>query len=442
MRSSRYPGSHSLVPINWRRKAVVQKGKLSWGGRSGQGTSKWHLAWREDLVSMIRAPIVRRKELESMIGRLNHASFLIPLSRHFLNELRKKCETIPTGRAARQTVRLNKHEIEDLKLWLEFLDVARKGISVNLLTVRTPTRLAWSDSCPFGLGGYSLRGRAWRIRVPSDCPFHGEDTANNVLEFLGMAVSVLLLLKEAAEDREEHPCLLVLGDNTSAVSWIFRSGRVSKNSRYYAAVKFIARTIASHALQAGAQICSQHLAGVTNIVADILSFEGDCRGVTNPITRDCPPDDVLTERVHKFYSQVVPSGFQILHLPDEIESFALSVMQLAAKSWTQKAKRPSKKATGTGGDGNASSVSGEWLATPSSIRFAAQRKDCSWQGDTCPIIDPLPSTHREKLLQSVRNPWYRRLFETPLAVWHRRSGNVEGPHRRGGKNTFSDKLPG
>ena len=386
-----------------------------------------HLAWRQDLVALINASRASRKELESMIGRLNHASFLIPLSRHFLNELRRKCEMTTNGHTGRQTVRLNEQEVADLKLWLEFLDFAREGISINILTVRTPTRMAWSDSCPFGLGGYSLKGRAWRIRVPHDCPFYGEDTANNVLEFLGMAISIMLLLKEAADDQEDHPCILVLGDNTSAVSWIFRSGRVSRNSRYYPVVKLIARTIASRALQAGAQICSQHLAGVTNIVADLLSFEGSCRGTTNQVTFDCPPDDVLTERVHKFYSQVVPSGFQILHLPDEIESFALSVMQLAAKSWNRKAKRPSKRETDTGGDGNVSSTSGEWLATPSSIRFPAQRKDCSWREGTCPTIDPLTSTHREKLLQSVRNPWYRRLFETPLAVWHRRSGNVEGP---------------
>jgi hypothetical protein len=148
---------------------------------------------------------------------------------------------------------------------------------------------------------------------------------------------------------------------------------------------------------------------------------------TNPITVDCPPDDVLTERVHKFYSQVVPSGFQIRPLPDDIESFALSAMQLTASSWTQKAKRPSKKVTGLGDGGNASSESGEWLATPFSIRFPATRSDCSWQEASCPTIAPLTSIHKERLLQSVRSPWYQRLFETPLAVWHRRSGNVEGP---------------
>jgi hypothetical protein len=277
------------------------------------------------------------------------------------------------------------------------------------------------------VGGLLPQGGAWRIRVPRDCPFYGDDTANNVLEFLGMAVSVMLLLREASKDQEDHPCLLVLGDNTSAVSWIFRSGRVSRNSRYYPAVKFIARAIALHALQAGAQICSQHLAGVTNVVADLLSFEGDCRGSINPMTVDCPPDDVLTERIHESYSQVIPSGFKIHHLPDEIESFALSVMQLAARSWTPKAKRPSRRGTGIGEDGNVSLESGEWSATPYSIRYPAQKRDCSWQEGTSRTIVHLTSTHREKLLQSVRNPWYRRLFETPLAVWHRRSGNVEGP---------------
>ena len=386
-----------------------------------------HLAWRGDLVAMIQAGKSSRKELESMIGRLNHASFVIPLSRHFLNEIRRKCERIPIHHAARQTVRFSENDLADLRLWLHFLDRAREGISINILTVRTPTRMAWSDSCPFGLGGYSLRGWAWRIRVPCDCPFYGDDTVNNVLEFLGMGISVLMLLKEAADDREDHPCILALGDNTSAVSWIFRSGRIANTSRYYPAVKFIARTIASRALEAGAQICSQHLAGVTNTVADLLSFEGDCRGTTNPITVDCPPDDVLTERVHKFYSQVVPSGFQIRPLPDDIESFALSAMQLTASSWTRKAKRPSKKVTGLGDGGNASSESGEWLATPFSIRLPATRSDCSWQEASCPTIAPLTSIHKERLLQSVRSPWYQRLFETPLAVWHRRSGNVEGP---------------
>ena len=291
-----------------------------------------HHAWKEDLESIISRKEASREETESLIGRLNHASYVIPLSRHFLNEIRRKCLNVPRM-ARRQTVRFTDEEIADLELWAKFLDSAHNGLSINLLVVRTPTRIAWSDSCPFGLGGYTLKGTAWRIKVPPDCPFYGDDTANNVLEFLGMAISVLLLIQETRADNEIHPCLLVLGDNTSAISWIFKSGRVARTSKYYKAVKTIARHIAHSTLSASVQVCSQHLAGTTNTVADLLSFEGSCRSKEEPLTKDCPPNDILTQRIHTYHSQIIPSGFEIRQLPPEIESFALSVMRIAAKSW-------------------------------------------------------------------------------------------------------------
>jgi hypothetical protein len=385
-----------------------------------------HHAWKEDLASVIARRHASRQETESLIGRLNHASYVIPLSRHFLNEVRLKCLNVPR-RANRQTVRFTDDEIADLELWEEFLDSAHKGLSINLLVVRTPTRIAWSDSCPFGLGGYTLSGTAWRIKIPRDCPFYGDDTVNNVLEFLGMAISILLLIEEARADNEGYPCLLVLGDNTSAISWIFRSGRIARNSKYYRAVKTIARHIAHSTLGAAVQVCSQHLAGTTNTVADLLSFEGSCRSTENPLTKDCPPNDILTQRIHAYHSQIIPSGFEIRPLPPEIESFALSSMRIAAKSWIRKAKRPSNEVTDTYDGGEPSSRTGDWDPTPGSIRYPMTRNDCSWQGDLSCDTDPSTSTHRVVLLRSVRDPWYRRLFEMPLAAWHRRSGNVDGP---------------
>jgi hypothetical protein len=385
-----------------------------------------HHAWKEDLASVIARRHASRQETESLIGRLNHASYVIPLSRHFLNEVRLKCLNVPR-RANRQTVRFTEDEIADLELWEEFLDSAHKGLSINLLVVRTPTRIAWSDSCPFGLGGYTLSGTAWRIKIPRDCPFYGDDTVNNVLEFLGMAISILLLIKEAQADNESYPCLLVLGDNTSAISWIFRSGRIARNSKYYRAVKMIARHIAHATLSAAVQVCSQHLAGTTNTVADLLSFEGSCRSKENPLTKDCPPNDILTQRIHTYHSQIIPSGFEIRQLPPEIESFALSSMRIAARSWIQKEKRPSNEATDTYEGGEPFSKIGDWDPTPGSIRYPMTRNDCSWQGDLSCDTDPSTSTHRVVLLRSVRDPWYRRLFEMPLAAWHRRSGNVDGP---------------
>ena len=212
-------------------------------------------AWREDLDKVIETGQATQQETESMIGRLNHASFLIPLSRHFLNKIRTKCLSVPRRKG--QHIRFTTEEVKDLMLWQEFLDTAKEGISINLLVVRTPTRIAWSDSCPFGLGGYTLGGRAWRIRVPNDCAFYGDDSVNNVLEeLLGMAISVLLLLDEARSAEEEFPCLLVLGDNTSAIAWLFKSGKIPRSSRYYTIVKAIARRIATEVMNGKAQLCS------------------------------------------------------------------------------------------------------------------------------------------------------------------------------------------
>lgn len=38
---------------------------------------------------------------------------------------------------------------------------------MNLITVRLPTRICWSDACPFGVGGFSLAtGKGWRVPIP------------------------------------------------------------------------------------------------------------------------------------------------------------------------------------------------------------------------------------------------------------------------------------
>jgi hypothetical protein len=272
-----------------------------------------------------------------------------------------------------------------------------------------------------------LQGNAWRIRVPSDCPFFGDDSVNNVLEFLGMAISVLLLIQEAQEDEEEFPCFLVLGDNTSAISWLFKSGRVPRSSRYYSAVKMIARHVATSVMSSRSQLCSQHLAGISNKISDLLSFEGTCRSKVEPLTADCPPNNILTSRIHEFHSQIIPVGFEIHQLPREIESFAVSVMQITARSWNRERSHPTNEETDIGDDGAPSYKTPEWETTRSSIRYPTTEKDSSWrEGSSC-RTEPSTLTDKVELVQSVRDPWYRRLFETPLAAWHRRSGNVEGP---------------
>ena len=124
---------------------------------------------------------------------------------------------------------------------------------------------------------------------------HGKDVSNNVLEFLGMAITLWLSLIECEELGLVNELLLILGDNTSAISWIIRSS-LPKSSVYRPAVLFIARKIASIVSKSQNFIVPRHLPGRLNSIADWLSFEGQERlkhgsgkAVVNPIAYEYPP---------------------------------------------------------------------------------------------------------------------------------------------------------
>lgn len=218
-------------------------------------------------------------KLESLIGHLNHTSMMIPLSRHSLNNIRQK---VTRWRPPTLTLWLLAEEQSDLALWEKFLTQARQGIPMDLITVRTPTMIGWSNSCPFGLDGYTSKGAAWRLRIPSWAAFYNDDTVNNVLEFLAMAVNILVMLQEAKDER--HPCLLALGDNTSTVGWLYRSSSIGPSLVYFQTVQLVARKIAESAMDAEAQINPQHLGGETNLIADMLSFAGTGQGKEASLT--------------------------------------------------------------------------------------------------------------------------------------------------------------
>jgi hypothetical protein len=57
------------------------------------------------------------------------------------------------------------------------------------------------------------RGWAWRIKIPSASPIYGVSKANNVFEFLAMAVTLWILVLECRHKGKDEQCILILGDN-------------------------------------------------------------------------------------------------------------------------------------------------------------------------------------------------------------------------------------
>jgi hypothetical protein len=159
--------------------------------------------------------------LESIVGRFNHASFIIPLARHFLRYLRQQ---VPHGRKPSTHVDLNRESVDELELWLKLLLLqARNGISLNQMTIRKLSQLLFSDFCPFGLDGMTWQGRSWRLKIPKLSILSGRHEANNVLEYLATVITIWLCLLHCKEEALEQECILALGNNTSAVGWLFKT---------------------------------------------------------------------------------------------------------------------------------------------------------------------------------------------------------------------------
>jgi hypothetical protein len=85
------------------------------------------IAWSEAIEKMLKDGTTMAKVLEMNFGRLIHLRLAIPFVHHFMSRLRDLHVTAKM----RRRVKINGENQKDLVLMLDFLKVARKGISLN-----------------------------------------------------------------------------------------------------------------------------------------------------------------------------------------------------------------------------------------------------------------------------------------------------------------------
>ena len=377
-------------------------------------------AWVEDIQQFLKAGSCTFHEFEQLIGRLNHASFVMPITRHFLGRARALLEPRQHQHAI---ITLGPPVKDDLTLWKTILANANTGISMNLIVTREPDRICWSDACPFGIGGYSLSGRAWRIQIPASSTIRGHAGVNNLLEFVGMVVNIWL---ECLDSNDNQVCILAVGDNTSAIGWLFKSSKLDPTSPSHMAHLLAARHLATLLMNHGCCIASQHIKGELNVVADLLSFVGeDDRGKHHPLAHDHPPNDVLTQRFHDHLPSQVPESFAISQLPNEILSWVTLVLQTMESSLIAAKKGGTKTQTGFGGDGQGSADGQATRLTPSSLCYPTTSEN-SWCDRSSSAIAMPSGKPMVTLMETVRGRWWRALSAKPQATWLRRFGAISG----------------
>jgi hypothetical protein len=99
------------------------------------------------------------------VGRLNHVAFIILMMRHFMSRLYTTMQSAEKATNCQAFISVDvKH---DLKLHKTFLTWAAAGLSMNLITYRTPTIYYRLDACEHGIGGYNIcTSLAWRFDLP------------------------------------------------------------------------------------------------------------------------------------------------------------------------------------------------------------------------------------------------------------------------------------
>ena len=217
------------------------------------------IAWKQCISDILKKTSISWDDAKTLVGRLNHVGFIIPSARHFLNRIRR-LEYIADkhGRA-----KVNRETSADLALWLKFLDRARKGMSINSIIYRVPTTITLSDACEFGMGGYNLKtGLAWRYEFTKD---ERETFSLNLKEFIASVINTKLNLPL---DQSKFPCILSIGDSNCAAGWMHKSNFDPTTDSIHAEV---ARENARTIMQYEACEYSQHIPGITNVIADCLS---------------------------------------------------------------------------------------------------------------------------------------------------------------------------
>ena len=121
-------------------------------------------AWSNKPTKLLSSGHTTHDELDTIIGQLNHITTILPTLLHFLSRLR----SLKYAASRRRSVRLQQKHRDDIHLFLQFLTRANSGISINYISYRAPTHCYRADACPWGIGGYSCRGRAWRWEIPQN----------------------------------------------------------------------------------------------------------------------------------------------------------------------------------------------------------------------------------------------------------------------------------
>jgi len=356
-----------------------------------------YIAWQESITKMLNNGCTTHKELQTLVGRLTHLSVIMQLILHFLSRLR----FLESKSSNRRKVTISPPVLEDLKLAQKFLNKANKGINMNMLTFRKPTHIYRADACPWGIGGFSIHGRAWRWELPTNMCFRA---SLNMLEHAASVIGPWIDIIES--NLPPTSCILSMTDSTSSNGWLKKSNFMEQdeNNQQTKAKRMLARSHALRLLANDVKEYSQWFPGKENDVADSLSRDFHLSNTE------------LTSLLHHLLPHQTPSTFQIKPLPPEIKSWLCAWLQSMPEGVRSREIRQ-RSTTARGAAGRAFLLQSRSQMTPSLSNSNPQPEHDCYQSS-------LNQSEKDILAKAMVGPWLRQLVDMPWTVWHRPLGTT------------------
>ena len=173
-----------------------------------------------------------------------------------------------------------------------------------------PNTFCKSDSCYLAMGGYSSEGVVWRYWIPVHLQFQ---VSINILEFIALRITVWMSLRAIGLEKGEGNGTKIMAhmDSTSALRWFYHQTFYDGWSELK---EEIARAFGMDLMKVDAPHYSQHIPGVDNIIADILSHS------------NLPATDLI-KFLQEHHADKLSENFRIVELPEEIIFWIQSTLQ-------------------------------------------------------------------------------------------------------------------
>jgi hypothetical protein len=233
-------------------------------------------AYVKEVHTVLRRTIVPLKNLQVLVGKLRHASVILPAAKGFFTPLnfamRGNPTTIGLGRASETRAAL-----EDLISLMKMLSM--RPTHVNELVADMPHYAGYHDAAAEGAGGvwFSLTDNmppsVWRERFPHDIEADiitddnpSGSITNSDLELAAEVLAIGVILESAPKIM--HAPLGTLCDNTPTVSWVEKMASKAATPTAGRLLRGLAFMLHCH--HAGPLI-TVHVPGTDNVMADIAS---------------------------------------------------------------------------------------------------------------------------------------------------------------------------